>query len=217
MSSCCHSSVTCEGTNKFFSRFSKRYAKQFKKKGLEKVQMLLLEGVRLEPVQSKRVLDIGCGVGALHLTLLQEGAATAVGVDAAEGMVEKAKEFARGLGFAETTRHVHGDFVEQAASIDEADITLMDKVVCCYGDLETLISISTAKTKRILALTHPADNVLVRLFFKVHIAILKFFKAKFHPFWHDWESMDRMIRSLGFQPAYQKATFLWQARVYRRS
>ncbi|HWP82485.1 MAG TPA: class I SAM-dependent methyltransferase [Bacteroidota bacterium] len=217
MSSCCTSSVSCEGTNRFFSKFSKRYAKQFKKKGLEKIQKYLLEGVRTEPVQSKRVLDIGCGVGGLHLTLLQEGAAYAVGVDAAEGMVSKAMAFARELGLAEKAEHILGDFVEQAASIGEADITLMDKVVCCYGDLDTLIRVSASKTKRTLGLTHPSNNVLVRWFFKSHIAVLKLFKAKFHPFWHDWNVMDQTIRSLGFQPLYTNSTFLWQARVYRRS
>jgi SAM-dependent methyltransferase len=217
MSSCCQSSVATEGTNKFFSKFSKRYAKQFKKKGLEKIQKYLLDGVRSEPVNSKRILDIGCGVGGLHLTLLQEGAAHAVGVDQAEGMLDKAKAFAREMGISEKTEHVHGDFVERAGSIGEADITLMDKVVCCYGDLENLIKVSTSKTRSIFALTHPNDRFLVRWFFKSHIAVLKLFRAKFHPFWHDWNKMDRMIRDAGFQAVYYNSTILWEARVYRRT
>ncbi len=37
---------------------------------LEKLQRYLLEGVRKEPFASKEILDMGCGVGALHMTLL---------------------------------------------------------------------------------------------------------------------------------------------------
>ncbi len=216
MSSCCQSSAVTEGTNKFFSRFSKRYAKQFKKKGLEKIQHYLLEGVRSEPVASKRILDIGCGVGALHLTLLQEGAAHAVGVDLAEGMLDKAKAFAMELKLSDKTEHVLGDFVQHADFIKDVDITVMDKVVCCYADLENLIRLSTSKTRCIFALTHPADRLLMRWFFKSHIFILKLFRAKFHPSWHDWAGMDQMIRAFGFQPAYYNSTFFWEARVYRR-
>lgn len=216
MSYCCRSSVTCKGTNEFFSRFSRRYAKQFRKKGLEKIQKFLLEGVRLEPVQSKRILDIGCGVGALHLTLLQEGASYAVGVDAAEGMLEKARQLAQELGFATRSELMLGDFVELAEHIGEADITLMDKVVCCYGDLENLVRVAASKTRDILAVTHPHDCPLVRTFYKLGITLLEWFNAHFHPFWHNWQNMDALIRSLGFEPVYSNRTFLWQARVYRR-
>ena len=94
--SCCTSN-SCSGTNIFFSRWSKSFAKRFRKKGLEKVQRYLLEGIRLEPVKDRHILDIGCGVGALHLTLLQEGAILATGIEAAEGMLEKAKEFQKKL------------------------------------------------------------------------------------------------------------------------
>lgn len=216
MSSCCQISNAREGTNRFFSRFSKWYAKQFDKKGLEKIQRYLLEGVRNEPIHSKRILDIGCGVGGLHLSLLREGAAYALGVDLAEGMLNQAKAFARAQGLTERTEYILGDVVEHAHSIPEFDITLMDKVVCCYGDLDALIHVATSRTKSILGLTHPSNHPVVRWFFKSHIAILRFFRASFHPFWHDWKGMDRMIRASGFELVYSNSTFLWQALVYRR-
>ncbi|MBI3005045.1 MAG: methyltransferase domain-containing protein, partial [Ignavibacteriales bacterium] len=93
MTSCCQTHPAQEGTNKFFSRWSKKYAKRFKKGKLEKVQQHLLEGVRTEPVASKEILDIGCGVGSLHMTLLAEGASKAIGVDISEGMLDQARKF----------------------------------------------------------------------------------------------------------------------------
>ncbi|MBI4430071.1 MAG: class I SAM-dependent methyltransferase, partial [Ignavibacteriales bacterium] len=155
MTSCCQTNPAQEGTNKFFSRWSKKYAKQFRKGKLEKVQKHLLEGVRTEPVASKEILDIGCGVGSLHLTLLAEGAARATGVDISEGMLDQAKKFSEQRKLEEKTWYVLGDFVHKADEIQPADITLLDKVVCCYENVEALVQQSASKTRRVYAFSHP--------------------------------------------------------------
>ncbi len=129
MSSCCDTSKTSAGVNRFFSRRSKHYARRFGKKGLERTQQYLIEGVKRKPITAKEVLDIGCRVGALHLTLLNQGAARSVGVEISEGMIAEAKRLASESGVAERTRYILGDFVEVADSLTESDITLLDKVV----------------------------------------------------------------------------------------
>lgn len=212
----CCTSDRCAGTNIFFSRWSKSFAKRFRKKGLEKVQRYLLEGVRLQPVREKNILDIGCGVGALHLKLLQEGAAHATGIEAAEGMLEKAKEFSENLGLKEKISYHLGDFVDLADTLPDAEITVMDKVVCCYENLDQLIQTSTRKTKQIYGLTHPRNNILVGSVFRLQIAILKLFRFKFHPFWHDWDLMHQEITRQGFRLLYQKPTFAWNVAVFQR-
>ncbi|HEY4612739.1 MAG TPA: class I SAM-dependent methyltransferase, partial [Bacteroidota bacterium] len=203
-------------TNKFFSRWSKQYAKQFRKKGLAKEQKLLLEGIHREPLAEKRLLDIGCGVGSLHLTLLKEGAGHAIGVDLAEGMLEKAKGFAADMGVAEKASYVVGDFVQVSASVPDADITMLDKVVCCYENLDLLLVQSTGKTQRVYALTHPRNNFIVKLFFKTHILFTKLVRMKFRPYWHDWVAMRSRIAGLGFELVHESATFSWQVLVFKR-
>lgn len=213
--SCC-TSDSFRGTNACFSRWSKRYAKRFRKNGLEKVQRLLLEGIRKEPVREKDILDIGCGVGSLHITLLQEGAARATGIEVAEGMLEQAKELSSGLGLHERVSYKHGDFVELADSLPDADITILDKVVCCYEDLDRLLEKSVSKTKRIYGLTYPKNSFLVGGMIKLQIAILKLFRSKFHPFWHDWDLMHQKIANRGFRLLYEKPTFVWNVAVFQR-
>jgi magnesium-protoporphyrin O-methyltransferase len=213
--SCCASNST-GGTNACFSKWSKRYAKRFRKNGLEKAQRLLLEGIRKEPVREKNILDIGCGVGSLHITLLQEGAARATGVDVAEGMLQKAKELSSEFGLHEKVSYKHGDFVELADSIPDADITILDKVVCCYGDLDRLLEKSVNKTTRIYGLVHPKNNFLVGGMFKLQIAVLKLFRSKFRPFWHDWDLMHQKITQRGFRLLYEKPTFAWNVAVFQR-
>lgn len=212
----CCSSESCQGTNKFFSRWSKTYAKRFKRKGLEKVQRYLLESIQQGPLSTKEILDIGCGVGSLHLTLLREGAAMATGVDISEGMLDHAKKLAAEMGFQEKTRYVLGDFVEKASEIPEGDITLLDKVVCCYENLDALIEASTARTRSLYGLTHPRNNFLMKGVFKTQIFFSKLFRTKFRPFWHDWARMREMVIARGFRPVFERPTIAWQIMVFQR-
>lgn len=217
MSSCCNGAEVCGPTNRFFSRWSRRYTKSFRRSGLDKTQRYLLEGVRKEPIASKEVLDIGCGVGALHLTLLLEGAAAATGVDISEGMLDEAKKFAEENRLQEKTRYLLGDFVEESRVTGDADITLLDKVVCCYKDYEVLLERSAAKTRSIYAVSHPKNSVLMRSIFTLQIFVLKLFRGSFYPFWHDWNDVHRRILSYGFQLIYSNSTIAWQVLVYKRT
>jgi 2-polyprenyl-3-methyl-5-hydroxy-6-metoxy-1,4-benzoquinol methylase len=215
--SCCTTSQSHEGTNRFFSRWSKRYAKDYKKKGLAKEQRFLLEGIKKEPIHSRTILDIGCGVGALHHTLLREGAARSVGIDIADGMVRQAEEFAKQFNVQDRAEYRTGDFVLLSDTIGESDVTVLDKVVCCYENLEELLEISTEKTRCIFALTHPKENLLMRVAFKTQIALAKLFRWKFHPYWHDWVVMKAAIIARGFEPVYENSTIAWQVLVFRRA
>ncbi len=217
MNTCCSSSHGCEPAKKFFSRWSKRYANRFRKGGLEKTQRYLLEGIRNEPFALKEILDIGCGVGSLHLTLLLEGAASATGIDISEGMLQQAKRLAEENHLTERTHYVLGDFVCESGVMKEADITLLDKVICCYEDYKALINASVGKTKTIYALSHPKKNIIMESIFKFQICLSKLFRNSFHPFWHDWNEVHRLILNQGFRLMYSNSTIAWQVLVYKRT
>ena len=216
MNDCCHPSQTSEPANRFFSRWSKRYAKRFRKGGLDKEQRYLLDGIRRSGGAKGELLDIGCGVGSLHLTLLREGAVAATGVDISEGMLAQAKKIAEEYQLKEKTNYILGDFVQEAEAIRDADVTMMDKLVCCYEDYHALIETSASKTKRILALTHPRENFMMMSIFKLQIFFSKLFRAAFHPFWHDWTEIRRLIEAKGFHQVYSNSTISWQVLVYER-
>ncbi len=212
---CCDSSQV-QGTNKFFSKHSARYLKQFRKKGLAKEQKYIVEGIEKSPVGGKSILDIGCGAGGLHITMLKHGAASAVGVDMSEGMLEGAKHFAREFGFENQTKYLLGDVVEMNGTIGNADIVVLDKVVCCYEHLDKLLDASLSRTKEIYALSFPASNLMVKISFYGLIFIRKLFKAQFRPYWHDWEKMVQKIRDNGFSPVHTASTFFWSVYVFQR-
>ncbi len=214
MKSCC--TDNCCGTDRFFSRLSVFFDRQYKKHGLEKLQRLLVDAVRKEAPLNASVLDIGCGVGALHLALLSEGAERAVAVEISEGMLERARRNAVERGLDAKTEYLQGDFVERQNDVGVCDVTLLDKVVCCYADERTLLGGAMRKTAELLAITHPRNNLLAALLFKSHIAVARLFRFSFHPFWHDWELMHQEILSGGFVLLSSNHTPVWQARLYRR-
>jgi magnesium-protoporphyrin O-methyltransferase len=217
MDSCCAPGGSCCGTGSFFSRWSRIYAKRFRSGGLEPVQKYLLEGIRKQPIRGSSVLDIGCGVGSLHITLLNEGVEQAVGVDMSEGMIREAKRFADASGVAGRVHYVVGDFVQVSLSIPESDITILDKVVCCYEDVENLVIAATAKTKSTFALSHPKENLLMKSLFRGHMTLARIFRWSFHPFWHNWDDMASLIRSRSFELMYENSTISWHVLVYRRT
>ena len=209
---CC----STQGTNKFFSRWSKTYLKRFRKKGLAKEQNYLVEGITQQPIVSKTILDIGSGVGALHLSLLERGAASATGIDLAEGMIEKAKQLAKEMGLDARARYFVGDFTALNGEAPLSDITVLDKVVCCYEDVDMLVEKSTSKTKELYALSFPRDFLPVRIMFKTQIFVSKLFGFSFRPYWHDWEGICRNIQSYGFDETYRNRTIVWAIRVFQR-
>ena len=61
-----------------------------RRRGLDAVQRKLLDGLKASGVGGASVLEIGCGTGELQRRVLAAGAAGAVGIDVAAGMVDQA-------------------------------------------------------------------------------------------------------------------------------
>jgi magnesium-protoporphyrin O-methyltransferase len=204
------------GTNRFFSKHSKKYITAFRKKGLAKEQNMLVEGISQSPLAGKSLLEIGCGVGGLHITLLQQGAKYAIGVDVAEGMLENARLLSKESGREQQTEYRLGDFVAISDDIARADITILDKVVCCYEQVDELLRKSLEKTERTFALSFPRNTFLMKYLLQIPIFFGKLLHWSFHPYWHDWDTLLRQIQDAGFTATYTNSTIAWSVYVFER-
>lgn len=114
-----------------------------------------------------------------------------------------------------TEYHV-GDFVALRETIAMSDITIADKVVCCYADIPALLSSSLSKTRRVFALTHPRDHSINHLLIRSLATLGELFRLPFHPYWHDWRSMSESIEANGFKRVWSSKTLSWQVEVFER-
>lgn len=211
MNCCCPHS---NSANRFFSFFAGRYRKRFEKKGFEPSQKQLLEGLEQAGYQDAKILEIGSGVGHLHQTLLERGAESAIGVDLASKMIEEARHWAQERGLAEKTDYVEGDFMEIKDSLPDVEVTVLDKVVCCYPDADGLVHSSLAKTSRVYALTYPRDRWYVRAMMGLVALGMKIIRSDFRPYVHAPESIEKWITQAGFDKNYQNQNMVWLTQVY---
>jgi len=210
---CCHS----ESAGKVFSFFAHSSRKRFEKKGLEPSQRQLLAGLEEAGYQNATVLDIGCGVGHVHQTLLEKGAQRAVGIDLAPKMLSEAKDWADKRDLGDRVSYIEGDFIELDEAVDSADVCLLDKVVCCYPDADGLLEKSLAKTRRAYALTYPRDRWFVRLGVRMWNIALWLLRSDFRTFVHDPERIERLIISEGLEKRFADQTAGWLTQVYVRA
>ncbi len=211
MNCCCPHS---NSANRFFSFFAGRYRKRFEKKGFEPSQEQLMTGLEQAGYQDAKILEIGSGVGHLHQTLLERGAASAVGVDLASKMIEEARRWAEERTLSDRTDYVDGDFMEIHPTLSDADVTVLDKVVCCYPDADGLVHASLSKTGRVYALTYPLDRWYVRAMMGMAALAMKIVRSDFRPYVHDPERIEKWITETGFDKHYQNNNMVWLTQVY---
>jgi magnesium-protoporphyrin O-methyltransferase len=209
---CCHA----RSAERFFSFFARRYRKRFKRKGFEPSQKQLMAGLEQIGYREASVLDIGCGVGHLHQTLLEQGASTAVGIDLAPKMLSEAKDWADERGLSDRVNYLEGDFMTLDERIDNADICLLDKVVCCYPDAQGLVQKSLASTKRVYGLTYPRDRWFMRLGVGATACFLWLIRSDFRPYVHDPANIECWVSGGGFEKRFEDQTAAWLTQVYVR-
>lgn len=203
-------------TGRLFSWFALPHRLRFRLFGLEKTQRQLIQGIKQAGLDGAELLEIGCGPGYLHQTLLRSGAASATGVDLAEGMLTEARTAAQVAGLEKRTEYRLGDFVELANELPDADITILDKVVCCYPDWQALLDRSLEKTRRVYALTYPRDRTFTRAGGRIMSWGLNLINCCYQPYIHDPALIEQRILEHGFQKTYEVLTSGWHTQVYTR-
>ena len=77
--------------------------------------------------------------------LLKARAGAAVSVDASTAYIEAAKGEAQRQDHPERLQQHHGDLVDIAPEIEPAHAVTLDRVICCYHDMERLVTLSSER------------------------------------------------------------------------
>lgn len=211
--SCC----SCEGyQSQFGGKHAAKDLRRYRKKGPDKTTRLLLDQLRAAGVRGASLLDIGGGVGAVHHELLNAGADSVVHVDATAANIEAAKGEAERQGHGGRVRFVLGDFVALAPEISEADVVTLDRVICCYPDMEQLVSISAARTRRLWGAVFPRERVLFKVMVQLGNIMRRVTRNDFRTFIHPIREIDEALRREGLTLRSARDTYGWRAAIYSR-
>lgn len=156
------------------------------------------------------MLEIGGGVGELHLALLRLGAAEAMNLELVDSYDDQARALAASAGVADRVHRRRLDIAVSPDEVDVADIVLLHRVVCCYPDYERLLTAAADHARRMLVFSHPSRNLVSRTFLALENGWRRVTGNSFRTFAHPPQAMVEAARSRGLDLTYLQPGHMWQ-------
>lgn len=214
MVNCCQ----CDGLkNQFDQATAANDLRRFRRKGPIRTTRLLIDDLGAAGIAGCSLLDIGGGVGAIHHILLDGGVSEATHVDVSSAYLATAESEATRRGHADRMRFVSGDFVQVAPALPDADIVTLDRVICCYPDMEALVGRAADKSRRFLAAVYPRGVWWMRVSIAMLNAFKRFRGSEFRVYLHSPLAIDARLTERGLERATLRRTIAWEIAVYERT
>jgi len=177
---------------------------------------MLIDTLREQGVTGASILDVGGGVGAIYHELLGSGARDAVHVDVSPDYLSVAREETERRGTGGRVRFVRGDFVDAAPTLGDSDIVTLDRVICCYPDMERLVALSAGKARRLFGAVYPREAWWMRLALAAVNFISRLRRSAFRAYIHSPRAIDAVLRAQGLERRSFRRTVAWEVVVYSR-
>lgn len=211
---CCQ----CKGIETLFNEKEARAKLMaYRKDGPAKTTRVLIEAIKAEGIQGMTLLDIGGGVGAIQHELLKAGVERATSVDASTAYVKAAQEEAERQGHADRVSYHHANFVDLAPQLPPASIVTLDRVICCYHDMQALVGQSAARASTLYGLVYPRDVWWLRVGIALANIYFRVVRNPYRGYVHRTRAVDTLVRENGLQQRFYKTSGPWQVVLYARS
>ncbi|RPI82205.1 MAG: class I SAM-dependent methyltransferase [Chloroflexi bacterium] len=207
----------CQGIEELFNQKQvDKELSRYRTKGPDKTTRILVQAIKEQSVKGSTLLDVGGGVGAVQHELMAAGIEKVIGVDASGAYLNAAMQEAQRRGKARQVIYYHGNFVDLAEEISSADIVTLNRVICCYNDMDALVGSSAKRAKRLYGLVFPRDTWWIKLGVAVGNILYRIRNSSFRGFVHTTEAVEAVVRHSGFERKFYHRTLLWQIAVYSR-
>ena len=208
---CCQ----CQGIEELFSEeYVAKELKRYRRRGPDKTTRMLIEALKEEHVEGLTLLDIGGGLGAIQHEMLDAGVQSARDIDASMAFLTAAKAETARRGYAERVDYQHGNFVDLAENVSPADIVTLDRVICCYPDMQELVSLSVARAGKYYGLVFPREDWWMKAYHVLQSLFLRLTRSRFRTFLHPTEAVEELVKDRGFRRCFYRRTFVWQVVLY---
>ncbi len=206
------------GCDRFFSqRFARRVARGYRKHGLDPIAERMTAFLQRHGIEGASVLEIGGGVGEVHIELLKRGAAHATNLELSAAYDEQASELLRDYGLAgRVERRLH-DIAVDPAGVPAADVVVLHRVVCCYPDYERLLTAAAGHARRLLVFSYPRYGAASRVLFAIQNGVHRLLGREFRVFTRPPGVMLAVLAEHGLRPSYAHHGLIWQISGLQRS
>jgi magnesium-protoporphyrin O-methyltransferase len=215
------SCTQCDGIRSTFDQAEARKTlRRFRRRGPIKTTRLLVNAVReaLEEADARDtvLLDVGAGIGAIHHELLDGRVSRAVHVDASAEQIAAAREETTRRGHDRQVEFVLGDFTALANELPRADVVTLDRVICCFDDMPTLVRRSGEKAARLYGAVYPRQSAYMRLAIRVINLVQRLKGTSFRVFLHDPGAIHAVLANAGLERRSLQRTLGWEVVVFAR-
>ncbi|MGQ0814870.1 MAG: methyltransferase domain-containing protein [Gemmatimonadota bacterium] len=203
-------------TDVFTEDAARKDANRYRKRGLPRRARKLIKAIEAaEPLANKTTLEVGVGAGGVTVEMLRRGAAHAVGVDAVAEQLAAARSLATDFGVANQLELIHREFTD-GSGVQQADVVVMDRVVCCYADWQSLLGAAAARANSLIALTYPRDVWWLKLFARVVNLWWLIVRSEFRFRVHSVSAMHALLAARGFAIGTASHYLGWEIITARR-
>jgi SAM-dependent methyltransferase len=187
--------------------------------GLVAVSQRLRDALLALDPAGRTVLELGCGGGGLLLALTQAGAASAIGLDLSAASIDAARNRFDQAQLSDRVRLSVGDAAR--VPLESQDWVILDRVMCCYPDIERLLANTLPAARRLYAFTVPSSRgwrgVIARLEESLENAWNSLRGRPCPGYVHDLDLIERRLISAGFRLRHRDHQRLWHVAIYERS
>lgn len=199
-----------QGYDETFSvRFAQRMARRYRRRGLSRTARAIVTFLTDRGIDGASVLEIGGGVGELHVELLRRGAATATNLEISTNYEAEAAQLLERTGLAARVERRLLDIAQVPDEVEPADVVVLHRVVCCYPDYERLLGAAASKTGRLLVFSHPPRNLATRAALWLENTLRRLKGDSFREFVHPPEAMRSVAVGSGLRDTYRWHRFSW--------
>lgn len=206
MAGCCNP----RGCDQMFGhRFARRMAGRYRKRGLDGTARRMVGLLDAAAVQNATVLEIGGGVGEIHLELLRRGAASATNLELSPGYDAEAQRLLDEAGLTGRVQRRLVDIAADPGAVEPADIVVLHRVVCCYPDYAQLLGAAADHARHHLVFSFPPRNAFSRAVVGIQNLLLRLAGRDFRTFAHPPSAMLAVLAERGLHPTARRAP-VWQ-------
>jgi len=206
----------CAAETKFNLKVAEGDLRRYQRRGPDASTQILLAELRHWPLQGLHLLDVGAGIGVIGVELADTGVASATLADASPAYLEVARRHIGARYGSRPAQFILGDFTVTSDTLPDADVVTLDRVVCCYPDVEALLRGAAARARRLLAFTYPPDRWYMRAAVALENFLYRLRGNAFRAFVHSPQRMGAVLEAAGFVRTARDGTLAWTLDLYHR-